>query len=71
MREIRLSGSEGGGFELNRFSLPLSLDLATPPLGGLNQRPLEGSEYWQVSRQSASTWTRRAPGEALRGVEPE
>jgi len=25
MREIRLSGSEGGGFELNRFSLPLLL----------------------------------------------
>jgi hypothetical protein len=24
MREIRLSGSEGGGNELNRFSLPLS-----------------------------------------------
>ena len=24
MREIRLSGSEGGGFEFNRFSLPLS-----------------------------------------------
>ena len=24
MREIRLSGSEGGGFECNRFSLPLS-----------------------------------------------
>jgi hypothetical protein len=25
MREIRLSGSEGGGFEFNRFSLPLSM----------------------------------------------
>ena len=24
MREIRLSGSEGGGAEFNRFSLPLS-----------------------------------------------
>jgi hypothetical protein len=24
MREIRPSGSEGGGFEFNRFSLPLS-----------------------------------------------
>jgi len=24
MREIRQSGSEGGGFEFNRFSLPLS-----------------------------------------------
>ena len=24
MREIRLSGSEGGGTEFNRFSLPLS-----------------------------------------------
>ena len=27
MREIRLSGSEGGGFELNRLSLPLSKPL--------------------------------------------
>jgi hypothetical protein len=25
MREIRQSGSEGGGTELNRFSLPLSI----------------------------------------------
>jgi hypothetical protein len=25
MREIRTSGSEGGGIETNRFSLPLSL----------------------------------------------
>ena len=31
MREIRLSGSEGGGAELNRFSLPLSI-----------KRPLRG-----------------------------
>ena len=31
MREIRLSGSEGGGFEYNRFPLPLS-----PLLGGVN-----------------------------------
>jgi len=30
MREIRLSGSEGGGFELNRFSLPL---LVSRPFG--------------------------------------
>ena len=33
MRENRLSGSEGGGNETNRFSLPLS-DL--PPLRGLS-----------------------------------
>ena len=26
MRETRLSGSEGGRFEFNRFSLPLLLD---------------------------------------------
>jgi hypothetical protein len=31
MREIRLSGSEGGGTEFNRFSLPLS-----PPQGEVN-----------------------------------
>jgi hypothetical protein len=28
MRETRLSGSEGGGIEFNRFSLPLSSALA-------------------------------------------
>jgi hypothetical protein len=28
MREIRLSGSEGGGTEFNRFSLPLSTQTA-------------------------------------------
>jgi hypothetical protein len=28
MRENRLSGSEGGGIELNRFSLPLSRHMA-------------------------------------------
>jgi len=33
MRETRLSGSEGGGSELNRFSLPLSLS-ASPFLRG-------------------------------------
>jgi hypothetical protein len=37
MREIRLSGSEGGGDELNRLSLPLSADplifqASLPPL---------------------------------------
>ena len=31
MREIRPSGSEGGGTELNRFSLPLSLLTSTIP----------------------------------------
>ena len=30
MRETRLSGSEGGGFEFNRFSLPLSANLTVP-----------------------------------------
>jgi len=29
MREIRLSGSERGGFDFDRFSLPLSLALRT------------------------------------------
>jgi hypothetical protein len=31
MREIRLSGSEGGGTEFNRFSLPLSSGIRTVP----------------------------------------
>ena len=37
MREIRLSGSEGGGTELNRFSLPLSLRRArnVSPIGNV------------------------------------
>ena len=30
MREIRQSGSEGGGFEFNRFPLPLSSARADP-----------------------------------------
>jgi hypothetical protein len=30
MREIRLSGSEGGGTEFNRFSLPLSFSTCRP-----------------------------------------
>ena len=36
MREIRLSGSEGGGAELNRLSLPLSSAAlgAAPPIAG-------------------------------------
>jgi hypothetical protein len=37
MREIRLSGSEGGGFELNRFSLPLSLSECPVIYGALHQ----------------------------------
>ena len=32
MREIRQSGSEGGGFEFNRFPLPLSSEIRTVPL---------------------------------------
>ncbi len=31
MREIRLSGAEGGGFEYNRFPLPLSSKLGHYP----------------------------------------
>jgi hypothetical protein len=38
MREIRTSGSEGGGAELNRLSLPLSCaaDLPDGPGGALS-----------------------------------
>ena len=51
MRETRLSGSEGGGFEFNRFSLPLSacavnfftasqpFRTASGEAAGLHQRP--------------------------------
>ena len=41
MREIRLSGSEGGGTETNRFSLPLY------PLAKRNPRACRGRyELW-------------------------
>ena len=38
MREIRLSGSEGGGFECNRFSLPLSFPWPTLPRSGYRRQ---------------------------------
>jgi len=53
MRETRLSGSEGGGFEFNRFSLPLSL---VRPFGA-KSKALWSLKYWQVSPRPASTWT--------------
>jgi len=43
MREIRLSGSEGGGFELNRFSLPLLLGR---PFGAQPGEPLSVLGRW-------------------------
>jgi len=44
MREIRLSGSEGGGFEPNRFSLPLSWVEARFRAWGLG-RPGQGPSW--------------------------
>jgi hypothetical protein len=44
MREIRTSGSEGGGIEANRFFLPLSVS----PVGG----------YW-IARSSRAMTTQR------------
>jgi hypothetical protein len=40
MRENRLSGSEGGGIELNRFSLPLSRR-SQASLGWRQSQPLD------------------------------
>ena len=40
MREIRLHGSEGGGIEINRFSLPLSTQRSSRVH---RAAPLEGS----------------------------
>ena len=40
MRETRLSGSEGGGGELNRFSLPLSTSDAHADSANLRLPPL-------------------------------
>ena len=44
MREIRLSGSEGGGFEFNRLSLPLSSEIRTvsaPPWPRFNSMGID------------------------------
>ena len=41
MREIRTSGSEGGGAELNRLSLPLSCAADLPAGRGLFQNWLK------------------------------
>ena len=48
MREIRLYGSEGGGTELNRSSLPLS----TPRLRVLGK----GQNWLVVAHQLASAY---------------
>jgi hypothetical protein len=40
MREIRTSGSEGGGAETNRFSLPLSAQARSLGLGPAVNRGL-------------------------------
>ena len=51
MREIRTSGSEGGGIETNRYSLPLSnLRLAER----VNQ--IEGAERQDVRLRRSGPW---------------
>jgi len=61
MREIRLSGSEGGGFEFNRFSLPLLLDR---PFGAQGRLPK--SEIWSCPGFPVFCW--RAVEFALRMI---
>jgi len=41
MREIRLSGSEGGGAELNQPSLPLSVSVRCSQVPSIRARPDE------------------------------
>jgi hypothetical protein len=41
MRETRLSGSEGGGIEFNRFSLPLSTFDCRPFPADLKNKSVE------------------------------
>jgi len=48
MREIRTSGSEGGGIETNRCSLPLSVSPAGP---GLPDRPVKPGDDSQSECQ--------------------
>ena len=54
MREIRLSGSEGGGAESNRFSLPL---LLKRPFGA------EGSCQVDLSRTGEKSGLAARPGD--------
>ncbi len=55
MREIRTSGSEGGGIELNRSSLPLSKS-ADPPIEAqdLPKNPRSASQSLKRSGQLAA-----------------
>ena len=46
MRENRLSGSEGGGFELNRFSLPPIIIKLTHYPGILSLDPPHREAYY-------------------------
>ena len=51
MREIRLYGSEGGGTELNRSSLPLS----TAEHGSVSQRPARRRSHQTKKRPFGGT----------------
>ena len=50
MREIRQSGSEGGGTEFNRFSLPLSPDDSRSPTAGETDARLEDLKTYLRAR---------------------
>jgi hypothetical protein len=53
VREIRLHGSEGGGIEINRSSLPLSKDLASGARSFRNPatpfRSDKANDLWEVA----------------------
>jgi hypothetical protein len=55
MREIRQSGSEGGGAESNHLSLPLYILTPLPRLGEGNCALLRDSELVMASGQSGLT----------------
>jgi len=57
MRENRLSGSEGGGIELNRFSLPLSRAASRVAVGELFVAVIwsKTMRHWALARAHRST----------------
>ena len=65
MREIRTSGSEGGGAELNRLSLPLS---AVPDPQGIGSSPACATVLTASSAKSSNTAARTNPSRATTAI---
>jgi hypothetical protein len=71
MREIRTSGSEGGGIEANRCFLPLYLLQGHPPSRRLDSQPIPKIGLSSLGRRSSTnawTFTRGAKSQKLNGL---